>query len=741
MNNMRNLLSTISVILTFITMIIANWLFIEIRPVNIKLNILGIQTIKVNVSLGDSITNNTDINLNTEKIHTFTIKEDKVFNKIQISINDMQDKSNIIISNISIENKSIKNLSNCIIDGAESHLVNNTLVLQPTSDKILITCPISPKYPIINFHLSKFLLSFTVIYGFFYIFINFFKYFGNFIKVLAKKKCANNLNLFCLSVSICIVLFLFTLFLLSYIGFICHIPIQKTYILIATLVSIIFLYYFNKITQLQQKYILLQISLLFFIFISSYFFANCFYDSSWDGRTYHQEIIILLINGWNPIFEKPSSLDFYPSIWCEHYPKCAEILSANFITIFKNIESGKIINFLFSCSIFLLSFFTFNKFKNSNWLLSLIMSILIILNPVAICQIKTYYVDLLVYYLFVSILFSIILKEKNFINNKLFSFLLILEIPILCNIKLGGIFYSILLILSYYVYLLINKNYKDIKLLNIITLLSTLLILISGINPYYTNIKQGYNVIYPLVGEDKIDIIKNQSPQSFEHKNSIYKLFVSTFSNSKNILYDTIEQPRIKIPFSILNQDILCIPDMRIAGFGYFWGGILLLLIPFVILFKNPKENSLYYYIMSILWLSILINPQSWWARYAPQFWLIPIFIIFRKLLNNKRKKTLTCYAFILIMLLFINSLIIETQVDINAFKFTKERISFFKKVANKNIDIYLLGYELEQSLRYKLKKLNTHYNFINRSEYEKNSTSFKDIPYFLGTGLYKIKE
>lgn len=473
------------------------------------------------------------------------------------------------------------------------------------------------------------------------------------------KEYLNYFNLLLLSASAGIILFLFVLFLLSFTGFIFHISIQKVYIFISLITVEIFLYFFNKNHFLSHKFFLLQNFSLFLIFCISFLLAYFFYDFSYDGRQYHQETIILLSNNWNPIFEKPFFDYLTPSIWVEHYQKCTEILSANFVLLFNNIEVGKIINYLFANSIFCLSFFTFNKFKSSSTLFNFILSVLILLNPVSLVQIRTYYSDIIVYYLFIGILFTMILKEKKFINEKLFLFLYISQITMLCNIKLGGLFYSIILVLFYFIYSLIIKKYTNFKpILRIITI-SGVLILLSGINPYFTNIKQGYHPFYPLVGSNKIDIITENSPKNFKHKNPFYKLFISTFSNTEDILlYNTDDNPKLKIPFSITNQGNFYTNDMRIGGFGYYWSGILLLLIPFVRTYKNStnEENKIYYFVITTLWLSVLLNPVSWWARYVPQFWLIPIFIIFWKSLNKDKTFQLKRFSFILILFLFINS-------------------------------------------------------------------------------------
>ena len=447
-------------------------------------------------------------------------------------------------------------------------------------------------------------------------------------------------------------------------------------------------------------------------------------------------------------FKKPIFDFLNSSIWVEHYQKCAEILSANFVLLFNNIEVGKTINYLFAFFIFNLSFFTFNKFKTSNTLINLFLSTLIILNPVSTGQIRTYYVDFIVYYLFAGILLSIILKEKDFISNKLFLLLSISQISILCNIKLGGIFYSIILVLSYFIYSLITKKYNNFKTISCIISLSIILVLISGINPYFTNIKNGHHPFYPLAGEGKMDIMTGNSPKSFEHKNSLYKLFISTFSNTKNITYVTNDTPKLKIPFSLKHLNNGAGTDVRIGGFGYFWSEILLLLIPFVILVKNSNEedNKIYYFVITTLWLSVLLNPESWWARYVPQFWLVPIFIIFWKSLNENQNKNLKIFSYFLILLLFINSYILEIQNLKLSVNFSKIRNEFFKEVTNKNISVYIINSIEKETMNYKLTKMTKSVKEISSSDFEKNKNTFKCIPLFIidnksQIGVYRVDE
>lgn len=79
-------------------------------------------------------------------------------------------------------------------------------------------------------------------------------------------------------------------------------------------------------------------------------------DSSWDGMAYHQEAVLQLHLGWNPIYQTlPVGVE--NSVWIENYPKMTWIFSNVMLDIYKSIEAGKVIHFYLHSSLFLSCFF------------------------------------------------------------------------------------------------------------------------------------------------------------------------------------------------------------------------------------------------------------------------------------------------------------------------------------------------------------------------------------------------
>lgn len=109
---------------------------------------------------------------------------------------------------------------------------------------------------------------------------------------------------------------------------------------IALLLSIIIILIKNKITLSNVFSLFLGL-----LFVSGLIYLNCLYDDwSYDGNFYHQEIIVYLLDGWNPFYElSPSSNS---SLWAKHYTKCLETVEACVASSIGLIEAGKAVNYM-----------------------------------------------------------------------------------------------------------------------------------------------------------------------------------------------------------------------------------------------------------------------------------------------------------------------------------------------------------------------------------------------------------
>ena len=442
------------------------------------------------------------------------------------------------------------------------------------------------------------------------------------------------------NISFSLLLGIFVIYFLSFIGFLFHISINLLYPYIGILTVLISIFFFSKKENLNIKetiysYIFLIIPIFIF-----YFLSITIIDTTYDGREYHQASTILLKQGYNPVYD--TAQDFFNKlynikhtvpIWVENYPKCFEIIAANIFLFTEKIESGKIVNSLSSIILFFYSYYIIKRYYNNKF--NIFFAFLFVINPISIFQVMTFYSDVFIYNMFIIALIRIIdIIKTQTLKPYLIFFI---SIILLTNIKYGGLVYSIFLLLL--LFILLIKQKISLKHFKTVFIISFILIILSGINPYFTNIARGMNPIYPLAGKDKIDIISKNLPINFGNKSILYKFFMSTFSKSENPYklkkYEVFAN--LKIPFSIDENEIKYLDiDTRIGGFGVWWSGILILSLIGIFKLKNKKNLIL----LLFLFFTVITCPQNWWARYIPQFYALPVFIslflLQEKSLQNK---------------------------------------------------------------------------------------------------------
>jgi len=482
------------------------------------------------------------------------------------------------------------------------------------------------------------------------------------------------INKYFYNLSITIVGIVTTIFILTTVGGLFHIPVNPFYVLIPFIGGI----YYLKKQSTENIDFLKQLLILLLIIMISCAVSVYVWDSSSDGRWYHSATLIMLKNGWLPIYQK--FIDFaltchvHPTsaFWSNCYLRFTEIIGANIYKLTNLIESAKAVNFIMLSAVFMYSFSVLKDFKPNNRFIPLLTSALIILNPVCICQWFSNYIDLHIYFTFTLLMLTIIKIEFQNQALKTDLFMFVSSGLMLAMSKLTGSMYLFVVCLIYLIYLfLLKKNIKKyIKTLLVIGGL----IAITGVNPFYTNIRDYGNSFHPLFGKHKIDIMKGNFPINFEKMSKPERFLRSTFSESVQSMSNPNHQQymdsvELKIPFTLRIKspytNTFSFPDMRVGGFGYFWSGILLLSLFYlpVIRFRNRNERNIFWLITAMILASTFSNPHCWWAKYVPQFWLFPVFVLFFGLLQenykNKQSKFLKISLLCLTSVSFIVNILV----------------------------------------------------------------------------------
>lgn len=501
--------------------------------------------------------------------------------------------------------------------------------------------------------------------------------------------------------------------LAEYINLFIYKTIKAEYIIIFSIFIMIF--YLYKKSYKKYRNIFFSIGIILISMIINGFMI----DISYDGQAYHMLIPIMINAGWNPIWDYSANLYNNISvntIWCIVYPKSLEIFSSVFYMATGNILVGKFYNILLIvANILLLKSFLEEKIFSK--VIVYLFIFIIVFNPVVSTQLWTYYVDGTSYLLILTILNLSYLKYTYLKMNKSYKFIDFLIIglsAIAINTKFTMIGYIPIILCGIGIMLYINR--KEKVYLCFKTTIVTLLvgILLIGYNPYVLNTVEHGNIFWPLRGENSVDIISAHETKDFLEKNRLEKLSISILSKSRN----DRSEPILKIPGSVDVKELTTIiaeTDTRIGGWGPFFSlGIILSIILFIYMIYKKMYNIYFFISICIILISTIINPECWWARYVPQFYIIPIIILLYAEINkNYLGEKIKKFIYFSLCILVLNSgLILIGNFSYTVYR-NYENYKFLTNLEEyKNIEIYFDDFYTVSESR--LKFIDLNYKQIN---------------------------
>jgi hypothetical protein len=350
-------------------------------------------------------------------------------------------------------------------------------------------------------------------------------------------------------------------------------------------------------------------------------FAGLYYDVSGDGRLYHQEAILHLARGWNPVQEGLRAPEAQ-ALWIDGYAKGTWICAAALLQWTHHMEQGKGLNVLAMGMAFLLSLHALLAWRVGAGLATAIAA-LAACNPVAICQSLSFYVDgQLACYLTALLALALAAFRAHDGWNDLAIALCAL---CLVNLKLTGGPYVVVALAA----IALGMRWRGHAWRRTAASgLAGLMLgaLIVGFSPYVTNAREHGHPLYPVEGRDRLDVMQGSRPSNLIPMNRARRLVTSLFSRSANVTAPA--GTRLKWPFQVLagERAAFGIPDTRAGGFGPLFGGVLVLsgLLLLLLWRRAPRVASGAVALTVAILASALIHSEGWWARYAPQVWLIP---------------------------------------------------------------------------------------------------------------------
>lgn len=395
-----------------------------------------------------------------------------------------------------------------------------------------------------------------------------------------------------------------------------------------------------------------------------------FYDFSGDGQWYHLPGIIAIAEGWNP-FLAPEIAEWRTSfeqdlvnaaIYVEHYAKGPWLIAAVVYKTTGILEAGKVFNLLYMIAVYIFAAGYLRRIGLSG-LWSHVLAMAAAFNPVSIYQMLSAFVDGQIASLCtLLVIFSLDYFRKP---RPRILFLLFAAVVLLANTKFTGLVYASVLGAGFTV-LAFSYGLRPESGRYAMAGLASLMVavLLVGYQPYVTNLVTKGNPFYPAVARDEAaeQATEGQfdlwAPEGFLAMNRFEKMARSLLAESSA----ATSMPRLKVPFSVAKQELYIFfnTEPRYGGFGPFFGSVLVMVLVIYALARGSSVRKIWNagaILALMVFVSVLPNPEAWWARLAPQFWLVPVILLAAIAAGTSGWQRRPAVA--LVLLLLVNSMIV----------------------------------------------------------------------------------
>jgi hypothetical protein len=225
---------------------------------------------------------------------------------------------------------------------------------------------------------------------------------------------------------------------------------------------------------------------------------------------------------------------------------------------------------------------------------------------------------------------------------------------------------------------------------------------IFGFNPYVTNTVHRGNPFYPWIGtaahpgfsqRQRDPNERYETPANLVGHNRVYRLAYSIFGRPGAQPVTGGANAQLMWPFDVGWSDfnVFRIHGVRVAGLGPLFSGALL--IGFALLglhLIRPGGPRLVLALLAgTIVGSLLIGTHTWWARYAPQLWWLPVVAVVGGLAVPDGRAA-RCAAWGLAALLLINATLLACahfRWEISATRTLRQQMAFLRAQDSVEVD------------------------------------------------------
>lgn len=375
------------------------------------------------------------------------------------------------------------------------------------------------------------------------------------------------------------------------------------------------------------------------------------YDVSYDGNSYQKAAIGALANGWNPVWESigdywaraPLSLPpITHALWADCYPKASWVFGASVYLLTGSIESAKCVNLVAAVALACVAFdYLGQRFLTGPR--AALAAALLAVNPISLPQLFTHYVDGLLASVLILVIVALAAQaDPGYDRRGAAPWALVAAAVLVCvNIKFTGLVYAAFFCASFWVLELVRAGRRGRageagalgrafrRRTGFYLAVVAVSVLVAGSNSYVVNAVRHGSPFYPLISAQQVDIVRGYQPDSFEGMNPYEQWARSLLSRTENLWKEPVT---LKVPFTADAGELsVSAPDTRRAGFGAFFSGAFIVSLGVAAavaarlwrgdraLLANVAATA------APMVLLIGLTDGSWWARYTPYLWVVPV--------------------------------------------------------------------------------------------------------------------
>lgn|GEM_PF-5165358 len=362
------------------------------------------------------------------------------------------------------------------------------------------------------------------------------------------------------------------------------------------------------------------------------------FDGSSDGNTYHIETLLRLLQGWNPIRD--------PAVgekWIDLYPKANPILGALYYSVFGSVGFLRFPALLSALALMSWSYSSFREILSWNRGRSAAATAFIVLNPILVTQLASAYVDGEIYSASLCAFFAgiwFITKGSRGALVAMASALLLMVGLKFTGLVYAGAFTGAAILLaavasvvarSRLQFKTATKQSPRLRILAI-TALTTVVVATCAIyeNPYVENYRHYGNFFHPMPAYDwrgitpSVHPVLNGSvPPDLMPLNRFEKFVRVLHSKTQPAPVPTESVSILRMAWD--EWPLFDSAEIRVGGFGPWFA--LALLLSIVAFFGAARRRRSWWIagaLAASFTLLTFLNPEAWWARYVPFFWLVP---------------------------------------------------------------------------------------------------------------------